>query len=78
MYKFRPITNRVKQEREKYRNTIPYIDITRYKIVTEFYMANQNLTGILKRAYNFKNMCEKMHNFHSYNVKIAEFCANFL
>lgn len=63
MYKFRPITDRVKQEREKYRNTIPYIDITRYKIVTEFYMENQNLTGILKRAYNFKNMCEKMPVF---------------
>lgn len=58
MYKFRPITDRVKQEREKYRNTIPYIDITRYKIVTEFYMANQNLTGILKELIILK-ICVK-------------------
>lgn len=63
MYQFRPVTDRVRKEREKYRNTIPYIDITRYKIVTEFYMGNQHLTGNLKRAYNFKNMCEKMPIF---------------
>ena len=60
MYKFGPISDRVQRVREKYRTTTPYVDTTRYRIVTDFYMQHQELTGILKRAYNFKNLCEKM------------------
>ncbi|MGI6218197.1 MAG: pyruvate formate lyase family protein [Coriobacteriales bacterium] len=60
MYQFSPVTDRVAKMRDHYRNSIPNIDLDRYKIVTDFYKNNQNLTGILKRAYNFKNMCEKM------------------
>ena len=60
MYKFGPISDRVRRVREKYRTTTPYVDTTRYRIVTDFYMQHQELTGILKRAYNFKNLCEKM------------------
>lgn len=60
MYTFGPISDRVAANRAHYRDSIPPVDLDRYKIVTDFYKANRNLTGILKRAYNFANMCEKM------------------
>ncbi len=60
MYKFSPMTDRVSRVREKYRSTVPYVDTTRYRIVTDFYMQNQELSGILKRAMNFRNLCEKL------------------
>ena len=55
-----PVTERVAKIREKYRTTRPSICIARYKIVTEFYQENPQLQGILKRARNFKNICEKL------------------
>lgn len=60
MYQFSSITPRVERMRAKYRDTIPYLDINRYRLVTEFYQANRNLIGPLKRAKNFANLCEKM------------------
>ena len=60
MYQFGPISDRVAANRDHYRNSIPPVDLARYKIVTDFYKENRNITGILKRALNFKNMCEKM------------------
>jgi pyruvate formate-lyase/glycerol dehydratase family glycyl radical enzyme len=59
-YQLSPITDRVAEIREKYRTTRPRICIERYKIVTEFYKENPQLLGILKRARNFKNICEKI------------------
>ena len=50
MYQNVPITERVKRIRKKYRTTKPKIDLNRYKLVTEFYMENPDITGILKRA----------------------------
>jgi pyruvate formate-lyase/glycerol dehydratase family glycyl radical enzyme len=60
MYVLSPVTDRVAKLREKYRTTRPSICIARYKIVTEFYRENPQLQGILKRAKNFKNICEKL------------------
>ncbi|MCI8594822.1 MAG: hypothetical protein HFF09_06160 [Oscillospiraceae bacterium] len=60
MYQFSPIAPRVAAMRERYRNTQPELDLNRYKLVTEFYMEHRDITGALKRAYNFKNLCEKM------------------
>ena len=50
MFEWKPVTERVQRIREKYRSTRPRIDISRYRLVTEFYMENPQLTGILKRA----------------------------
>ncbi|NLN06954.1 MAG: hypothetical protein GX167_04975, partial [Firmicutes bacterium] len=58
MFKLKPVTERVAKMREKYRNTQPEICTSRYRLVTEFYMQNPDLTGILKRAKNFKHICE--------------------
>ncbi len=60
MYVLSPVTDRVARMREKYRTTRPSICIARYKIVTEFYRENPQLQGILKRAKNFRNICEKL------------------
>ena len=60
MYKFSPLTERVKRVRERYRSTVPFIDTARYRIVTEFYQQHGEITGILKRAMNFRNLCEKI------------------
>jgi len=60
MFVLSPVTDRVARIREKYRTTRPRICIARYKIVTEFYQENPQLQGILKRARNFKNICEKL------------------
>jgi len=59
-YELSPVTDRVKRIREKYRSTRPKMCIARYKIVTDFYKENPQLQGILKRAKNFKNLCEKL------------------
>ncbi len=60
MYQLKPMTPRVRKIREKYRTTKPKIDIHRYRLVTEFYMNNPQLTGILKRAKNLRNLFENM------------------
>lgn len=60
MYTFGPLTARVERLRAQYRDTVPYIDINRYRIVTDFYKENRSLTGNLKRARNFANLCEKI------------------
>ena len=58
MYQLRPITERVAKMRSKYRNTKPEICIERYRLVTEFYRDNPQLTGILFRAKNLMNIVE--------------------
>ncbi len=60
MYKLDPITPRVAAMREKYRSTQPEICTARYRLITEFYMAHPELEGIIKRALNFKNICENI------------------
>ncbi|SHI03540.1 formate C-acetyltransferase [Sporobacter termitidis DSM 10068] len=60
MYTLKPMTDRVKRVRERYRSTTPKLCTARLKIVTEFYQENTQLTGILKRAKNFRILCEKL------------------
>ena len=60
MFEWKPVSERVQRIREKYRSTRPRIDINRYRLVTEFYMENPQLTGILKRAKNLRNLFENM------------------
>ena len=60
MYTLRPISARVGRIREKYRETKPEFCTARYRLITEFYMNNPDLTGILKRAKNFRNICENI------------------
>ena len=60
IYELSPVTDRVAKIREKYRTTRPSICIARYKIVTEYYRNNPQLQGILKRAENFRNICENL------------------
>ena len=60
MYQFSPISPRVQRQRALYRETVPYVDINRYRLVTEFYMAHPEIDGVLKRALNFRNLCEKL------------------
>ncbi len=60
MYQNAPISERVRYTRNLYRNTRPKIDINRYRLVTEFYQNNPQLSGIMKRAGNLRNLFEKM------------------
>ena len=60
MYQVAPISPRVQRIRERYRTTKPKIDLNRYKLVTEFYMEHPDITGIMKRAKNLRNLFEKM------------------
>ena len=60
MYQNAPISERVQRIRAMYRGKKPRIDITRYRLVTEFYMENPHLPGILKRAMNLRNLFENM------------------
>ena len=57
------MTPRVERIRALYRDAVPHLDTHRYRIVTDFYKANRNVRGNLKRALNFKNLCEKMPIF---------------
>jgi len=58
MYTLKPVTERVAKMRKKYRETKPEICTARYRLVTEFYMNNPDIIGILKRAKCFKHICE--------------------
>jgi len=60
MYQDRPISERVRAIRAKCRNTPPKLDLSRYKLITDFYQENPQLTGILKRAKNLRNLFENM------------------
>ncbi len=60
MYVLNPVTDRVAKLREKYRTTRPSVCTARYRIVTDFYRENPQLQGILKRAKNFRAICEKL------------------
>ena len=60
MYQNVPISERVQMIRAMYRSKKPKIDIARYRLVTEFYMDNPQLPGVLKRAKNLRNLFEKM------------------
>ena len=60
MYEFSPMTERVQRVRARYRDTVPYLDTNRYRLVTEFYQTHRNLRGNLKRALNFANLCENL------------------
>lgn len=60
MYQNAPVSERVKQNRNLYRTTRPKIDLSRYRLVTEFYQENPQLIGIIKRAKNLRNLFEKM------------------
>ena len=58
MFALVSITDRVKEMRSRYRTTLPKLCTARLRIVTDFYKENIHLTGPLKRAVNFKNLCE--------------------
>ena len=60
MYQNVPISERVQRIRALYRGKKPRIDISRYRLVTEYYMANPQLPGILKRAGCLRNLFENM------------------
>ncbi len=53
-----PMTERVQRMRKKYRASVPHVDITRYKIVTEFYRDHPEYFGIMRKAMAFKLICE--------------------
>ncbi|MBQ8831431.1 MAG: hypothetical protein IJ017_07510 [Oscillospiraceae bacterium] len=59
-YTFSPISPRVQKMREKYMNTRPSVCTARYRIMTEFYHEHPEFIGTMKRAKNFRNICEKM------------------
>ncbi len=60
MVEWKEITPRVAKMRERYRNTTPRLCLARFKLMTDFYMNNQQLTGILKRAKNLRNFFENL------------------
>ena len=60
MYKLKPMTERVKQTREKYRSTTPRVDISRYRLITEFYQQNPGLSGQLLRANAMRYIYENI------------------
>ncbi len=60
MYELKPVTDRISRIRKRYRDTKPKVCVERFKIVTDFYEENAAMPAIIKRANNFKNLCEKM------------------
>ncbi len=56
----KPITDRVARQRETYRDGKPEVCIARYRILTEYYMNNPALNGILRRAKAMREIFEKI------------------
>lgn len=59
-YELKPVTARVGRVREHYRSSVPVISIERYRLITEFYMANPQLTGVLRQAKSFEHICQNI------------------
>lgn len=78
MYEFSPLSPRVERVREKYRTTTPFLDTWRYRLVTEFYMEHRNVDGVMKRALNFLNLCQKMPVFiHEDELIVGSYTETF-
>ncbi len=60
MTKLRPVSERIDKIREMYRTVEPTISISRYKLMTEFYLNNPQLNGILKRAKAYRHVCQNL------------------
>ncbi|MBQ3401116.1 MAG: hypothetical protein IJG61_06940, partial [Lachnospiraceae bacterium] len=60
MYELSPVTERIQRIRQRYRSTKPKVDTHRYRLMTDFYQNNPQLTGILKRAKALRNLFENM------------------
>ena len=60
MYTLSPVSDRVARVRERYRSARPALCLSRYKLITDFYTQNPDLSGILKRAKNFRHICENI------------------
>jgi formate C-acetyltransferase len=59
MYKFRPVTERMKLMHERTRERIYHVDSERSLIVTEASKKYENVVPTIKNAQIFKAMCEK-------------------
>ena len=78
MYELKPVSERIQYIRDLYRNTQPQINISRYKAITEFYMANPMLNGILKRAEVYRYMCENLEiDIHDYEMIVGGHAPTF-
>ncbi len=72
MYELKPISERIQHIRELYRTTEPAISISRYKLLTEFYQNNQQLNGVLKRAYVYKYICDNLEiDIHDHEMIVG-------
>ena len=60
MFQLQPMSNRVSRIREAYREDVPHLCTARLSLVTEFYQQNPQMTGALRRAGNFYNICENL------------------
>ncbi len=60
MFELKPMSERIEMIRDKYRTTQPQINISRYKLITEFYKSHTQLNGILKRAECYKYLCDNL------------------
>ncbi|MBQ8975022.1 MAG: hypothetical protein IJ072_04790, partial [Oscillospiraceae bacterium] len=66
MYTLKPITERVKRVRARYRNTPPKVCIARYRLITEFYQRHPQLSGCMRRAYPMKYI------FHNLPLRVED------
>ncbi len=78
MFEYKPISDRIQKIRDMYRNTMPQISISRYRLLTEFYQQNTQLNGILKRAYAYKYICENLEiNIHDHEMIVGGHAPTF-
>ena len=61
MYEMSPVSDRIQKIRDMYRNTVPQISISRYKLLTEFYRDNPHMAGMYRRAYAYKHICDNLN-----------------
>ena len=78
MYEMKPVSDRVKMIREMVRTTQPQLNISRYKLLTEFYMNNPALNGILLRAKAFKYICDNLDiDIHDHELFVGGHAPNY-
>ena len=60
MYKFRPVTDRIRHMRELIRDRVLRIDAERALIITEAYKKYENVVPIIKKPLALYELCSKM------------------
>ncbi len=77
-FELKPLSPRIQAVRDKYRNTQPTLNTSRYRLITEFYQSHPELNGILLRSGAYKYICENLDiTIHDHEMLVGGHTPDF-